>query len=191
MGVLTRSLVPRLIGRAFCLALIGLAAPASAPAQRTTFDEREVKAVFLFNFVQFVDWPDHAFSSPEDPVVIGVLGSDPFGRLLDDVVKGETVKGRPLAVIRFRRVEDIKACHVLFISPSETRMYEHILTALGTQPTLTVGETPDFTSLGMIRFLTERNRVRLEVNVEKVKAAGLTISSNLLRAARIVGAPRG
>jgi hypothetical protein len=66
-------------------------------------------------------------------------------------------------------------------------MYEHILTILRTQPTLTVGETERFATRGMIRFVTERNRVRLEVNVGAAKAAGLTISSNLLRAARIVG----
>jgi YfiR/HmsC-like len=185
-------LVARLIRPAFCLVVVWLALPASsAPAQRTAFDEREVKAVFLFNFAQFVDWPANAFSSPEAPVVIGVLGNDPFGPLLDDVVRGEMAKGRPLIVVRFRRVEDISACHVLFISPSEIRLYDHILTVLGDQPTLTVGETDNFTSLGMIRFLTDRNRVRLEVNVEKAKAAGLTISSNLLRAARIVSAPRG
>jgi hypothetical protein len=168
-----------------------LALPAQVPAQRGTFDEREVKAVFLFNFAQFVDWPATAFSSPDAPVVIGILGNDPFGRLLDDVVEGEVVKGRPLVVTRFRRVEDIKICHVLFISPSETEMYAHILAALEAQPTLTVGETEDFTAKGMVRFLTEKNRVRLEVNVEKTKAAGLTVSSNLLRAARIVSAPRG
>jgi hypothetical protein len=183
--------VERPIRRALCLAMMWLALPSSPAAQRSPFDEREVKAVFLFNFVQFVDWPANAFSGPEAPVVIGILGNDPFGRLLDDVVQGETVKGRPLVVTRFRRVEDIKACHVLFISPSETERYEHILAALEAQPTLTVGETENFTARGMVRFLTEKNRVRLEVNVEKTKAAGLTISSNLLRAARIVSAPRG
>lgn len=191
MGFLIRRRVGRLTRQTLCLALMWLALPASVPAQRAPFDEREVKAVFLFNFVQFIDWPEEAFSGPDAPVVIGILGTDPFGRLLDDVVRGETVKGRQLTVERFRRVEDIKSCHVLFISPSETAMYRHILMTLGGQPTLTVGETENFTSLGMVRFLTERNRVRLEVNVNRAKAAGLTISSNLLRAARIVGAPRG
>ena len=148
MGFLTRYLLAGLFRRILWLALVWLALPAVAPAQQSPFDEREVKAVFLFNFVQFVDWPASAFSSPEAPVVIGVLGSDPFGRLLDDVVEGEMVKGRPLVVARFRRVEDIKACHVLFISPSEMKSYERILTALDAQPTLTVGETENFTTLG-------------------------------------------
>ena len=175
---------------AFLLAAVWLALALPAAAQRATFDEREVKAVFLFNFVQFVDWPSIAFASPDAPVVIGVLGDDPFGRLLDDVVEGEVVKGRRLSVVRFRRVEDIKACHVLFISASETAMYEHILTVLRDKPTLTVGETASFATRGMIRFLTDRNRVRLEVNVGAARASGLIISSNLLRLARIVGTAR-
>jgi hypothetical protein len=177
--------------QAFWLTVAWLALAIPVPTQQPTFDEREVKAVFLLNFVQFVEWPSSAFAGPGSPVVIGVLGDDPFGRLLDEVVHGEVVKGRQLAVERFRRVEDIKACHVLFISASQAGMYEHILTVLRTQPTLTVGDTESFTTLGMIRFLSERNRVRLEVNVGAAKAAGLTISSNLLRAARIVGATRG
>ena len=156
-------------------------------AQRTAFDEREVKAVFLFNFVQFVEWPSTAFDAPASPIVIGVLGEDPFGPLLDEVVKGEVVKDRELTVVRFRRVEDIKTCHVLFISSSESRNLERILAALRGQPTLTVGESTGFTTSGMVRFVTEQSRVRLEVNVAAVKAAGLIISSNLLRSARLVG----
>jgi hypothetical protein len=177
--------------QAFWLTVAWLALAIPVPAQHTTFDEREVKAVFLLNFVQFVEWPSSAFASPASPVVIGVLGDDPFGRLLDEVVHGEVVRGRRLAVARFRRVEDIKACHVLFVSSSEAGMYEHILTVLGTQPTLTVGDTESFTARGMIRFLSERNRVRLEVNLGAVRAARLIMSSNLLRAARIVGTTRG
>ena len=183
--------MPRLLFQACCLLVVWLTWAGHVTAQRTTIDEREVKAVFIFNFVQFVEWPPDAFDSPESPFTIGVLGDDPFGSLLDEAVKGEVVKGRPLLVARFRRVEDIKTCHVLFVSPSEAGMYEQILAALRTRPTLTVGETESFTSRGMIRFLTERNRVRLEVNVGAVKAAGLTISSNLLRAARIVGSTKG
>ena len=181
----------RRLHRVITLMMMSLLVAGPAPAQRAPFDEREVKAVFLFNFVQFVDWPSQAFSSAESPIVIGVLGDDPFGALLDEVVQGEKVRGRRLTVARFRHVEDIKSCHVLFVSPSEAGMYEHILTTLRAQPTLTVGETPMFTRRGMIRFVTEQNRVRLEVNIDAAKSVGLTISSNLLRSARIVSATRG
>ena len=170
------------------MAVAWFAATLSASGQQAPFNEREVKAVFLFNFVHFVEWPAAAFDNPQSPVVICVLGEDPFGELLDEVVKGEAVGSRPLMVERFRRLEDIRDCHVLFISGSETPNQERILTALRATPTLTVGETAGFaTRGGMIRFLTEQNRVRLEVNVAAAKAVGLTISSNLLRPARIVG----
>jgi uncharacterized protein DUF4154 len=182
--------VTRVLRRVTVLTVIWLAVAVPAPAQRAAFDEREVKAVFLFNFVQFVSWPDQAFDGREAPIVIGILGEDPFGSVLDDVVKGELVRGRRLVVTRFRRVEDVKA-HVLFVSRSEADRYEQVLAPLRAQSTLTVGETAGFTERGMIRFLTEQNRVRLEVNVGAAKAAGLTISSNLLRAARIVGNTRG
>ena len=175
------------IRSAVVLAVLWSAVAVPAPAQRASFNEREVQAVFLFNFAQFVDWPQDAFSSPDAPVIIGVLGHDPFGPLLEQAVKGEVIRGRTLTVERFRRVEDMRNCHVLFISASETERYEQIFTALRTKPTLTVGETANFSSRGMIRFVTEQSRVRLEVNVDAAKAAGLTISSNLLRAARIVG----
>jgi hypothetical protein len=175
------------IRRAVVLAVLWSASAAPAPAQRVPFNEREVQAVFLFNFAQFVGWPPDAFSSPDAPVIIGVLGEDPFGPLLDQVVKGEAVRGRTLTVERFRRVEDIGRCHVLFITASEAERYDQIFAALRTTPTLTVGETAHFSRRGMIRFVTERSRVRLEVNVAVAKAAGLTISSNLLRAARLVG----
>lgn len=169
--------------------LMVLAVPAATlRAQQTRFNEREVKAVFLFNFVQFVEWPLEGFSDSRAPFIIGVLGDDPFGHLLDDVVRGETVKNRTLIAQRFERVEDIKTCHVLFISASESQAYDRILAALRGHPTLTVGETEGFAARGgMIRFITERNRVRLRVNVSAAKAAGLTISSNLLRPADIVG----
>jgi hypothetical protein len=176
---------------AVALGVVWLALAAPAPAQRASFDEREVKAVFLFNFAQFVDWPSTAFSGPDSPIVIGILGDAPFASVLDAAVQGEVVKGRRLVVSRFRRVEDIETCHILFVSPSEARLYEHILTSLDGRPILTVGEAANFTNRGIIRFLTEENRVRLEVNLAAAKAAGLTISSNLLRAARIVGATRG
>jgi hypothetical protein len=162
--------------------------PGRRPAlARRVAGDREVKAVFLFNFAQFVEWPQTAFDTPQSPIVIGVLGEDPFSRTLDDIVKGETVRNRQLVVTRYRRVEDVTICHILFVSASETQRYEPILASLRGRPTLTVGETDGFaTRGGMVRFVSERNRVGLQVNVGAAKAAGLTISSNLLRPAKIV-----
>jgi hypothetical protein len=149
-----------------------------------TSPEYQVKAVFLFNFAQFVDWPPKAFPEPQTPLVIGVLGEDPFGTYLDETVRGEKVKDRPLVVQRYRRVGEIKTCHVLFISRSETDRLEQILASVKGRNILTVGDAEDFALRGgMIQLVTEKNKIRMRINLEAVKAAGLTISSKLLRVA--------
>jgi hypothetical protein len=158
-------------------------------AQNSRFSESEVKAVFLFNFAQFVAWPDGAFLDRQSAFVICILGDDPFGRVLDDVVKGEVVRGRALIVERFRRVEDIRTCHILFVSQFDAEQYAHIFATLVQRPILTVGDTEGFAARGgAIRFVTAQNRIRLRVNLDAAKAANLTISSNLLRSADVVGA---
>lgn len=170
-----------------CIALVVAAASAPLRAQRK-FDEREIKATFLFNFAQFVEWPAASFADPHAPLVIGVLGDDPFGAVLDAVIRGEVIKNRLLAVTRFRRTEDIGVCHVLFVSASEASRYARVFEVLQGRAILTVGETDGFaTSGGMIRFITEKGHVRLRINLGAARAAGLTISSQLLRAADVVG----
>ncbi|MGH9144274.1 MAG: YfiR family protein [Vicinamibacterales bacterium] len=167
--------------------LVLLAAPAALRAQRK-FDEREIKATFLFNFAQFVEWPAASFADPQAPLVIGVLGDDPFNAVLDAVVRGEMIKNRPLVVTRFRRIEDVATCHILFVSPSETPRYTRISETLQGRAILTVGDTDGFAaSGGMIRFITENSHVRLRINLGVARAAGLTISSQLLRVAEVVG----
>ena len=156
-------------------------------AQSASSREYQVKAVFLFNFAQFVEWPTNAFSQAQTPLVIGVLGEDPFGAYLDDTVRGEKVNNRSLVVERYRRAEEIKTCHVLFISRSEADRLAEILANLKGRNILTVGDAESFAERGgMIRFATEKNKLRLKVNLEAVKAANLTISSKLLRSAGIV-----
>jgi hypothetical protein len=170
-----------------CIVLVLVAAPAPLRAQRK-FDEREIKATFLFNFAQFVEWPAGSFADPQAPLVIGVLGDDPFDTVLDAVVRGEVIKNRPLVVTRFRRAEDVGACHILFVSSSERLQYARILEVLQGRPILTVGDADGFaTNGGMIRFITEKNHVRLRINLGAARGARLTISSQLLRAAEVVG----
>jgi YfiR/HmsC-like len=147
--------------------------------------EYQIKAVFLFNLAQFVEWPSRAFSDATAPLIIGVLGDDPFGGYLDETLRGERVNKRPLVAQRYRRVSDIKTCHVLFISRSESDRLEQIFATLRGRITLTVGDTDDFiTRGGMIRLVTERSKIRIRINLNTVKAANLTISSKLLRLAQ-------
>jgi hypothetical protein len=170
-----------------CIVLALAVAPTLLNAQRK-FDEREVKATFLFNFAQFVEWPAASFADAQAPLVIGVLGADPFDAVLDAVVRGEVIKSRPLVVTRFRRVEDVATCHILFVSPSEAPRYARIAEALQGRAILTVGDSDGFASSGgMVRFITDKNHVRLRINISVARAVGLTISSQLLRAADVVG----
>ena len=149
--------------------------------------EYQVKAVFVFNFSRFVEWSPQAFTAPNAPFVIGILGSDPFGTRLDEAVRGEQIDQHPLVVRRFRTLGEIGDCQLLYIDRSEGAQLQQILAALDHRNTLTVSELDQSSERGvMIQFTTENNRIRLRINVESAHAAGLTISSKLLRPAEIV-----
>jgi len=171
-----------------CLLLSGLAWSApTAPTAATATRKYEVKAVFLFNFTQFVEWPADTFARVNTPLVIGVLGDDPFGAYLDETVRGETANGRPLVVVRYRRVQEIGDCQVLFISRSETDRLEQIVASLVGKPVLTVGDVEGFARRGgMIELATIVGKIQLRINLQAAKATQLTISSKLLRPAKIV-----
>jgi hypothetical protein len=150
--------------------------------------EDQVEAVFVFNFSRFVTWPPQEFSGPNDPFVIGILGADPFGAHLDEVVRGEQINGHPLRIQRFRSIAELEHCQILFIDHSESGRIGEILTALKGSSTLTVSQADGGAERGiMIQFATENSRIRLRINVEAARSAGLTISSNLLRPAAIIG----
>ncbi len=167
---------------AWCFLGVGPARAAEEPSR-----EFQVKAAFLYNFVQFVEWPPEAFADPDSPIVIGVLGQDPFGEFLDELVAGETVNGRRLVVERYRWIGDVGVCHVLFVSGSEGRRAGQIGAALRGRSILSVCDWEGLMEQGaMVRFVTERQRVRLRINLDAVRASGLTISSKLLRSAETV-----
>lgn len=154
--------------------------------------EYQVKAVFLYNFSRFVEWPAAAFTSASAPFTMCVFGHDPFGADLDQVVRGEAVNGRPLVVKRVQDATDAATCQILFIHQSEDRRLGEVLSALGRRGTLTVSDLPGSSQRGvMIRLVTERGRVRMRINAESARAADLVISSNLLRSAEIVPASAG
>lgn len=157
------------------------------PAQTGISKEYQVKAIFLFNFAQFIEWPTNSFSDAQVPLTIGVLGDDPFDGFLDEAVRGEKVDGHPLVIQRYQRAEDVKACQILFISGSERSHMEQILAGLNGKHILTVGDMEGFVKNGgVIRFVTEENKIHFRINVEAAKSANLTISSKMLRLAEIV-----
>jgi hypothetical protein len=162
-----------------------MAAP--EPGARLT-QEYDLKAAFLFNFTKFVEWPADAFDSTSAPFTIGILGDDPFDGGLDDIVANESVHDRKIVVRRFASADQIGSCQLLFVGQRETGQMDRIQSALGRRSVLTVGETKAFTARsGIIAFEMSQRRVRLRINAAAAKAARLTISSQLLRQAEIVG----
>ena len=152
-------------------------------AHAQTTPSYQVKAAFIYNFTQFVEWPANAFSSNNAPFVIGVLGPDPFGAYLDQLVEGEKVNGHPITVKNFTDPEDAGKCHILFINAQN--MHE-VIRALGNRSILTVSDNESFTrNGGMIRFFTENNKIRLEINPAAARTCNLEISGKLLRIAKI------
>jgi hypothetical protein len=155
--------------------------------QQSGPSEYQVKAVFLYNFTQFVEWPSFAFENQDSPLVLGILGKDPFGNYLDETVSGDSVNGHPLVVQRFQNAEDVGKCHILFISASEKDRLKGIVQLLESRNILTVSDAANFTKYGgIVRFYTENHKTRISINLESAKKADLTISSKLLRLAEIV-----
>ncbi len=158
--------------------LAALCAPALAIAQNVSLEYR-VKAAYLLNFTKFVEWPEAAL--PEGaPLTICVAGNNPFGAVLEETIRGETVNGRPIAA---RTAGAVQGCHVLFV-PHATGSAAY-LRASASLPVLTVGETDDFLGRGgVVKFILEEGRIRFEINQDAAARAQLRISSRLLRLAR-------
>lgn len=167
--------------------LFGACVAPRAAAQTTPSREYQIKAVFLFNFLQFVDWPPSAFSGETSPVIIGVLGDDPFGSALDEAVRGESLRNRPIIVRRSHRAEDLADSHLLFICKSEQRKLTDILSLIDTRPVLTVSELTGFARQGgVIGFYQDGKKLRFEINPSVAQKSGLKLSSEMLELGRII-----
>jgi hypothetical protein len=144
-------------------------------------DEYQVKAAFIVKFAGFVEWPPAAFKGPADPLVICVMGRNPFGHQLESLVEGKSVDGRAFALLMVTDVRDAIACHILFINSSERLRFRSILDVLKNTSVLPVGDTDDFIAEGgVINLRLESGKVRIEIDARAAKARNLRISSRLL-----------
>ncbi|HZR20379.1 MAG TPA: YfiR family protein [Verrucomicrobiae bacterium] len=169
------------------LGLAGFFGPAYGA---TSVSEYQLKAAFLYNFTKFVDWPPKAFLVPDAPIVIGIVGDDPFGNEIDDLVRGEVVRDHALIVKRIPPDGDLRSCHVLFISRSEKERLPALLSQLKESPVLTVSDMDRFGEQGgIINLVLENKAVKIEINPTAAERAGLQVSAKLLRLARLVKSP--
>jgi len=179
------------------LALALSAAPILVQAQDDSALEYQIKAAFLYNFIKFVDWPKEKMPDSNEPIIIGIMGKDPFGDAFKPI-KDKPVKGKRVIVKRFKgleelkessekhpQIETIRGCHLLFICRSEKEMLEETINLVKDHSVLTVADSEGFLeSGGIINFIMEEKKVRFEINVTAAKRAKLEIRSQLLRLAK-------
>jgi hypothetical protein len=173
------------------IALFGIASAKAQPAA----SEYEVKAAFLYNFIKFVEWPPKAYFDRNAPLIIGVLGENPFSspseatNYLDQAVTGKIINERKIVVKYSDRLADLTHCQLLFVGKSERNRIKDILANVSGMTILTVGETDNFCQQGgVINFVMQSEKVRFEINVGAAEKAGLKISSKLLNVAKVVQA---
>lgn len=167
-----------------CLIILCLQGSNVLFSQLTIPPEYQVKAVFLYNFSHFIDWQNSLSSNPNDAFIIGILGNDPFGSYMDEIVRGEKVYGHPIIIQRYSDVRDIKLCHILFLNIKDRGKVKEVVTSLQGKNILTVSDISNFAlDGGIIQFYTMKNKTRLRINIAAAKNAGLNISSKLLRVA--------
>jgi hypothetical protein len=159
----------------------------AAWAQSAASKEYQIKAACLLNFLRFIEWPAASFPNAQAPFIVGVLGDDPFGKILEQTFQDESIGGRSIVVKRSRQVDELKSCHLLFVAKSEQHRLPEILASLGEASTVTVGDIDGFARTGgIINFYIESGKIRFEINADSAQHKGLRISSQLLKRARIV-----
>jgi hypothetical protein len=173
--------------RAVCL-LLCLAAAASPRAQtERVAAEYQVKAAYLYKFLDFVEWPPQAFEGAQSPFVIAVTGADALADELALVVANRQAAGRPAVVRKLRPGEPVAGVHVLFIGRGAAARTASLVASAKDMPVLTVTETEDaFAAGSCINFVLIDNKVRFDVSLRGHEAGSFKISSRLLGVARKV-----
>jgi len=169
--------------------LVSHGAP-DALSQSENTAEYSVKLAVLYNFTQFVEWPAETFRDANAPLMVCVVGEDPFGADLERELRTRTAGSHRLEMTRVKQGSDLRACHIVFVTAAQKKRTPTILASLGGADTLTVGETKEFTEHGgIISFTIEKNKLRFEINLDAARRTRLKISSKLLALSRIVQSP--
>jgi hypothetical protein len=167
--------------------MVALAGLLGAQAgQPSSLAEYEIKAAFIYNFAKFVQWPDETFEQPRSPLVVCLIGQDNFGAALESI-DHKIAQGREVQVLRLVRLDDVRSCHILFISESERSRLATLLHAVAGAHVLTISDLDHFAEAGgMIGLYSLDDRIQFSINLQAAQGASLKISSQLLKLARIV-----
>jgi hypothetical protein len=148
--------------------------------------EYQVKAAFIFNFAKFVEWPPEVLVDKQAPVVLCILGKDPFSDAFEPLKK-RTVEGRRFAVRQVNSVQEVERCQMLYISTSEKDRLPQILKSVRNRHILTISDMKGFSREGgMITLVRDQEKIAMEINLDAARNADLKISSQLLKLATII-----
>ena len=177
-----RSLRPSAAIIALLLAALSFAPHALAQDSGPT--QFDVEAAYLYRFGNFVQWPSGKQADKPKQFGICVLGRDPFGSALDNMVKGSSIDGLPILARRIKSGKEAAGCRIVYLSSSEDYHLDSDLADLHGRPVLTVSDLADFDARGgMIQFVLTDRRVRFEINLSNAEQSGLKLSSQLLKVA--------
>jgi YfiR/HmsC-like len=180
-----RTRQPSRVSALLALALIPFIG--TARAAQDSPSEYQLKAAFVYNFAKFVDWPPKVYSGPQSPFSICILGTDPFGSVIDDTLRGKTVADHPVVVRRDKDATAARHCQIVFVSASERHRLPDVFAGLKGGNALIVGDVDGFAAAGgAIELTLQDSRVRFAINPGAADGAGLKISSQLLALATIV-----
>ncbi len=162
--------------------LIGI----SAISRAEVVEEYKIKAAFFYHFANFVDWPTSTFEATNEHLRICVMGTDPFGQTLDDMLSKKSVRNHPFEILRNPPTTQLQYCHVLYLPASASSKLQGLRHRVEDEDVLTVGETLDFMRLGgMVQFFIDNQKIRFAINTKAVNQSNLKVSSKLLRLAKI------
>jgi hypothetical protein len=172
-------MMSRLVFILIALLLIGF-----SPQQQTESKEYELKAAFIYKFTNYIEWDSQTAS---DDFIIGILGNSPIENKLTEIGNTEKVNNKKIIIRKFNKLADISPCHILFISQKTSFSLEDILAKATSKGTLTVSEKRGYAAHGTnINFIIIDNKLKFEANLKTLSAAGLRVSSQLLKLAIIV-----
>lgn len=188
-GVTTRSV--RALGAwAFTASALALALPAAVPAPTAAdlvaHDPSQVEAAYLRNFARYVVWPEGTFADARAPWRIGVLGRDPFGDVLAQMLQGRTERDRAFEIRRAQSVEALRGCQIVFVGYRDAGSRRAALAELHGKPVLTVGDAEGFLEEGGIIQLAVRDTVQMSINLDRARVGALTIQTKMLEVSRAV-----
>jgi len=175
-----RSLGLLLGALAFFLALLAKASPAE---ELHTGDAYAVMAGYLRALPAYVEWPSNTFALPQEPWQVGILGADPFGSRLEEVLHDRQAAGRGFQIQRAATLKDLHACEIIFVAIKDEDELKKVLAELNSRPVLTVGESRHFVDCGGIIQLQVQGTIRMSINLDSARGAHLKIPTKMLELA--------